>query len=105
MYAYESPIQIIRKDIEYQYEENILKAVVKEGIVIDKKELLEALKYDRDQYGKGYRQGIEDAVYGCMTNIIPLLDENGVDEDVVRQCIKWFEIAKDVLDDSEGETE
>lgn len=57
MYGYESPITVFQKQIEMKIEEEILKAVCETGVVVDKEELLKALKYDREQYEKGYADG------------------------------------------------
>lgn len=54
---YESPIEVIQKNIEMQMENGIYKAVTKVGINVDKEELLKALNYDRRQYDKGYTDG------------------------------------------------
>ena len=39
-------------------EDDVVKAVQSYGIVVDKKELLRALGYDRGQYDKGYEDGL-----------------------------------------------
>ena len=51
---YESPIEIIMGQMNMTLEDNICKAVQNAGIIVDKEELLRALRYDRDQYRKGY---------------------------------------------------
>lgn len=59
---YESPITIVtqklRKAISEQYDDYIM-ATVEEalGCEVNKEELIKALKYDRDQYNKGFRDG------------------------------------------------
>lgn len=66
---YRSPIEILCADIwdqiqtqiDKQQGEDIYKAVVSYGINVDKEELIRALKYDRDQYNKGYMDGVADA--------------------------------------------
>ena len=59
--SYESPISIIIRDMQKQFnydvENNILKAVRQYHIEVDKDELLKALEYDRGQYDKGYSDG------------------------------------------------
>ena len=61
---YESPIELIVKDtyqkILKQREENIFKAILETGVKVDKEELLKALKYDREQYKKGYIDGAKE---------------------------------------------
>lgn len=54
---YESPIEIIQKDIVMKQENDIYQAILEQGIVVDKEELIRALQYDRGQYEKGYRDG------------------------------------------------
>ena len=55
--AYESPIQVLLTNLETQLEGEILTATRKVGVHVDRDELIRALKYDRDQYQKGYRDG------------------------------------------------
>ena len=61
MGMYKSPIELIIADIQHQIakeqDEEIYKAVVSYIPNVDKEELLRALKYDRDQYDKGYGDG------------------------------------------------
>ena len=57
MFDYNSPIEVFQKQIETKMEDGILKAVQKMGVNVDKDELLKALKYDREQYEKGYDAG------------------------------------------------
>lgn len=55
---YQSPIEIITKQIRTQFEDNVFKAIQDYGIVVDKEELIKALQYDRGQYEKGYAAGM-----------------------------------------------
>lgn len=57
-----SPIEEIIQTVENQYEENLFKSIQKVEIVVDREELIKALAYDRDQYEKGYADGMRDAV-------------------------------------------
>ena len=54
---YKSPIDIIYGQMETQTEGTILKAIQRVGVDVDKDELVKALKYDRDQYRKGFEDG------------------------------------------------
>lgn len=58
---YESPIELIEKDLRTQVENDVYKAVLDVGVVVDKDELVRALQYDRGQYEKGYADGYADA--------------------------------------------
>lgn len=61
---YESPINIftvadrIVEDIQKSQEEYVMSYVKELGITADKEELVRALKYDRNQYEKGYLDGM-----------------------------------------------
>lgn len=66
---YKGPIQIVQEQIssiESQLENETLKVIHKYGIYVDKDELIKALKYDRQQYDKGF-DGNEEYVpiYTC----------------------------------------
>jgi len=59
---YESPIKVIQGELETQLEDEILKAVHRVGVTVDRDELIRALRYDREQYQKGFDDAREDAV-------------------------------------------
>ena len=59
---YKSPIDIYYGQMETQLEGSVLRAVQKVGVNVDKEELIRALKYDRDQYDKGYSDGERDSM-------------------------------------------
>lgn len=59
--AYKSPIEILRKTIIKETDDNIYKAVLDVGIKADKDELIKALEYDRQQFEKGYEAGYQAA--------------------------------------------
>ena len=62
--SYESPIDIIKTQMRFQMEGEIMRAVQNVGVNVDKDELLRALKYDRQQYEKGYKDR-DDAIIRC----------------------------------------
>lgn len=55
---YESPIEIIQKQMVTNFENQVFKAVQEVGVLVDKDELVKALQYDREQYEKGYADGL-----------------------------------------------
>ena len=82
---YESPFDMVltplsaiykevKKDIDGQIIESVLKATRAVNVTVDKEELLRALRYDRDQYDKGYADAkaeivhCEDCVYRMNHN-------------------------------------
>lgn len=70
---YEPPINIIDdivSTINKQLEEGVYKVVCSHYIDVNKGELIRALRYDRDQYDKGYRDGIRKVVEKIVIEII-----------------------------------
>ncbi len=59
---YKSPIEVICGQMQTQLEGDVLKAVQKYGITVDKYELIKALAYDRNQYDKGYSDAMDTIV-------------------------------------------
>jgi hypothetical protein len=63
---YVSPIEKICGEIQTQMiqedENMVMKAVREVGITVDKEELIDALRYDRKQYTKGYSDGKSDTI-------------------------------------------
>lgn len=59
---YESPIKVFQGNLEMQFEGEILKAVQRADITVDKDELIRALRYDREQYQKGFDDARKGAV-------------------------------------------
>ena len=61
---YKSPIELITKpmytEMINEQENYILQAIQEMGVNVDKEELLKALKYDREQYNKGYMDGVKE---------------------------------------------
>lgn len=59
MSGYESPINVIMGEMKIEQENEIFRAIQNYGVFVDREELIKALKYDREQYGKGYIDGIK----------------------------------------------
>lgn len=95
---YKSPIEIIYKQAEMKMENDILRAVQSYAINVDKAELIRALRYDREQYEKGYADGAADAVAAkharwangfctnCGEEAITEWDEYGGEHCLSRHC-------------------
>lgn len=64
---YESPIVLmekvdkISKDFGEKLEDHVVEVIRSYYVNVDKEELVKALKYDRDQYDKGFKDGYEKA--------------------------------------------
>ena len=56
--SYESPIQVVCREMQNTFDSDVMKAVLSYGISVDKDELIRALQYDRDQYEKGFADGV-----------------------------------------------
>lgn len=56
---YESPVQIYLSQMQGQLEEGIYNTVKSYGIDVNKDELIKALINDRQQYVKGFRDGVK----------------------------------------------
>lgn len=56
---YEGPIELT-STITTEIDNEIYRAIIKHGVNVDKEELIKALKYDRDQYAKGYNDGLKE---------------------------------------------
>lgn len=102
---YKSPIEMIENGLQMQIEGEILKAVMNVGVHVDKEELLKALKHDRDQYSKGYADGIREFTERIVERLEEashwetVIDEDGYAEDVgeVIYLDKAIEIIKEGL--------
>ena len=71
---YESPFDMVmtplsiayeevKKDIDGQIIESVMKATQAVNVTVDKEELLRALRYDRGQYDKGYADAKAEIVH------------------------------------------
>lgn len=67
---YTSPIKLLHTQIQTSIENDVFKAIEKHGIEVDKEELIKALAYDRDQYQKGYQDGVRNCEHR-MGRLIP----------------------------------
>lgn len=68
---YDSPIRLAVSKMTSQFNDDIYNAVVKTGIDVDKDELVHALNYDRNQYEKGYRDGLKAGEWISVKERLP----------------------------------
>jgi hypothetical protein len=59
--TYKSPVETIRQQVQAKFEGDVMELIHSYGINVDKDELVKALKYDRDQYRKGFEDGCKGA--------------------------------------------
>ena len=70
--GYVSPIEQTCREIMRREEENLGLTIEKEiGYKVDKDELIKALRYDRDQYNKGFADGYA----ACKEKILKAMEE------------------------------
>lgn len=67
----ELQIQMVQED-----ENMVMKAIRKVGVNVDKEELIKTLNYDRNQYSKGYNDGIKDVFDNIRAELIQSI-QNG----------------------------
>ena len=95
---YEGPISIIERtvnDLVAKQEEGVYCMIQEYGISVEKEELLKALAYDRDQYNKGYDDGVREfaeRVKGYFDGIIADIESKqftaslGYEKELYRTC-------------------
>ena len=95
---YESPIKVVQGELETQLEGEILKAVHLVGVAVDRDELIRALRYDREQYQKGFDDAREDAVVVTRCKDCEHWDDDpdtyGSDYGPKGKCMKSFEMMR-----------
>jgi DNA-directed RNA polymerase subunit RPC12/RpoP len=94
--SWESPIHIFEQQLQASLENEILTAVRKVHVEVDKEELLRALQYDRDQYDRGYEDGKRDSVVQarwdrrdesyCCTNC----GAEAIHHDLSEETVAWY---------------
>ena len=80
-YNYESPITRAVKEITgelmKQEEAECMTIITREvGYSVDKSELIKALNYDREQYDKGYRDGVMETFKAELEEIKKRIEQN-----------------------------
>lgn len=78
--SYKSPIEVITEETILQMEDDIVKAVQKYGINVNKIELQKALMYDRKQYTQGFEDGrksIEEDYQSMERTVVTLTEALG----------------------------
>ena len=66
---YKSPIELMQTQIETDFENQIITAVARTGIYVDKYELIKALQYDRNQYDKGFDDGRKETAKEILQEV------------------------------------
>ena len=80
---YDPPVKITFDEAKFfSIDNEIFQCIQNANVDVDRDELLRALKYDRDQYNKGYVDGRADAIAELMQWIkaCPAMKKGGTDE-------------------------
>lgn len=110
---YESPINLVVQGIETQMvqkeEQMILEAIRKCDVVVDKDELIKAINYDRNQYSKGYKDGVNDVLDKIMAEIdqkqYDFMDDKDYDEGIRFGLMLAYQIIDKYKTESDKESE
>lgn len=62
------------ESIAEQFDRYVLRQVAKTGVSVDRDELVKALRYDRDQYDKGYNDGVKHGIEISTPTWIPVTE-------------------------------
>ena len=68
---YESTIELMYGAMKSEIEGAVYKAVQDVGIIVNKEELLRALMYDRQQYEKGFKDGMQASLEKIASTLTP----------------------------------
>ena len=109
-YNWESPITKIygdiQNDIVRQEEENYMCAIKQAiGYEVDKEELIRALQYDREQYDKGYNDGVKETFTEELKKIkaeIEKLEYDDFDCNLVLPAWKVYAIIDTYIEELKG---
>ncbi len=111
---YESPIDIVVGEIHTamikERENQIYKAIQSYGVNVNREELIKALQYDRNQYDKGFRDGIKEFAERMKrllnTEMLPLDSDNEWQKGYNIATIEAEEfvdlLAKEMVGDTDG---
>ena len=107
MMDYKSPIEItigqFRWEQEKRIEGEVFSAIQEVGINVDREELVKALQYDRDQYRKGYEDGVRanaDTVRKMQERLKEQAEKIGFPYDDVVVSVRTIDqIAKEMLEE------
>ena len=107
---YKSPIEKIYGEFETQMvrdeEKMVIKAVRNVGINVDKAELISALRYDRNQYTKGYEDGKNEVIDKTRTEMFEeMLSHSGTGDEVIQAYADGLKKGLDIIDKYKGESE
>jgi hypothetical protein len=81
--SYESPIDIVVGEVQFKFEQDVMKAIQSYDICVDRDELIKALQYDRHQYEKGFADACKLNTKGEWISVDERLPENELERVLV----------------------
>lgn len=88
---YTPPIQLFIQEEQAKIEDMIYTQIKKIGIDVDKEELLRALRYERDQYNEGYKEGKAKAIEEIAKRMLARAQEyEKLDYFITAQELRYF---------------
>lgn len=109
---YKSPIEKIYGEFETQMvreeEKMVIKAVRNVGINVDKAELISALRYDRNQYTKGYEDSkneVLDKIRAKITELDNKVCQQFLIEDAYKDVHHAYQDCLKIIDECKAEIE
>lgn len=89
---YESPVEIYvepnQNEIDSFVDNEVYKTIMKVGVNVNKEELIKALHYDRDQYTKGYRDGVQKLAERLTEKATSYMNEGSVSVNDIDNLVK-----------------
>lgn len=96
---YQSPVELVINNMYTQIaskqEGDVYRVVQSYGVNVNKEEMLKALKYDRDQYDEGYRNGVKEFVeylkrHSCSYDLDNYHSFDAIDVDELNNLVDVF---------------
>ena len=95
--SYQSPVEVMYKGFQTKLEGDIMTAIQEYGVIVDKDELVKALKYDRNQYEKGFIDGCNGAFAEIKAEVAREIFAE-LDKFIVTKVINYGTINYDIGD-------
>lgn len=72
--SFDQAIKDTAESVGEKFDRYVLHVISETGITVDRDELIKALRYDRDQYTKGYHEGMERGIEISSPTWIPVTE-------------------------------
>ena len=106
--SYESPIDIVVGEMQFKFEQDVMKAIQSYDICVDRDELIKALQYDRHQYEKGFADAcklntkgewisVEDRLPEATAKQITICDQDIRSGEVVKETVVEAQVSNTVV--------